>query len=274
MLTAITPTGDRLHQFAICYELMMRQTVKPDRWIIVDDGVRKLENIVDGKINNMEIMLLRRNASPGRITLKENILAALEKINIGDKVIFFEDDDFYPDTYIEAMSQLLDNYKVVGGLLRKYYNLNYQAYWEFSRSLYGTLSSTAFKAEEKTFNVFRKVCSNGYGHEVDIEFLNTVKAEGISNFLHSNPMAQVIGVKGWNTGRRGAVATTHKRRYRKYIYDTNFKCLNCYFSIFSEKYKSFIKHGLLIDLLRPSAGAINKLKALLKAKRFNHSNIT
>jgi hypothetical protein len=57
MLTAITPTGDRMHQFNICYELMMRQTLKPDRWIIVDDGVKKLENIVNEKINNMEIIV-------------------------------------------------------------------------------------------------------------------------------------------------------------------------------------------------------------------------
>jgi hypothetical protein len=264
MLTAITPTGDRLHQFAICYELMMRQTVKPDRWIIVDDGVQKLEHIVNGKINNMEIIVVRRKASPDRITLKENILAALEKININDKVIFFEDDDFYPDTYIEAMSQLLVNYIVVGGLLRKYYNLTFKGYWEFTQLRYGTLSSTAFNTNGKTLNIFREVCSNGYGHEVDIEFWRKIKSEGISNFLHSDARAQVIGVKGWNIGRKGAVLRTHMKKRRKYIYDTNFKNLKCYFDNFSEKYKSFIKRGFLIDLLRPTIGVYYRFRAFLK----------
>ena len=93
MIIAITPTGDRLHQFEICYELMMRQTVKPDKWFIIDDGVCKLEHIVNGKTDNMEIIIIQREPNPDEITLKDNLLAVLDKININDKIIFFEDDD-------------------------------------------------------------------------------------------------------------------------------------------------------------------------------------
>jgi hypothetical protein len=267
VIIAVTPTGDRLRQFEICYDLMMRQTVLPDKWIIIDDGVQKLQNIVDGKINNIEVIIINREASLNRITVKENIFAALDKINIKDKIIFFEDDDFYPNTYIETMSKLLDHYIVVGGLLRKYYNLNYQGLWEFKRPMFGTLNSTAFNATEKILKILYDICCNnsdGYDWDIDIEFWKEIKSEGISNFLHSEPKAQVIGVKGWNTGRKGAVSRVHRNNRRKYIFDPDFDILNNYFEDLSEKYKSFIKHGFLVDLWRSLIGCIYRIRAHLK----------
>jgi len=244
---------------------MMQQTIRPDKWFIIDDGVFKLEHIVNGKKDNMEIIIIHREPNPDKITLKDNLLAVLDKLNINDKIIFFEDDDFYPDTYIEAMSQFLDNYLVVGGLLRKYYNLSYKGYWEFTRSTYGTLHSTAFKANEKTLNSLREVCTNGDGYEVDSEFWGKIKSEGLSNFLQSDSRAQVIGVKGWNTGRKGAVVGTHTRNRRKYVYDTDFKTLNYYFGNFSERYKFFIERGFLIDLRRAFLGTIFRYRSFLKS---------
>lgn len=265
MLTAITPTGDRLHQFELCYELMMRQTLKPDRWIIVDDGVNKLENIVNEKINNMELIVIRREPEPDKITIKDNLLAALDKIDINEKIIFFEDDDYYPATYIEAMSQFLDNYIVVGGLLRKYYNLNYQGCWVFARNTYGTLSSTGFKADEKTLNIIHEICSNGYGFKIDIDFWREIKSGCISNLLHSDERAQVIGVKGWKIGRKGTVVETHMKNRRKFDYDTDFVTLTSYFGDFSEKYKSFIERGFLRDHWRSLLGSVYRVRAKLKS---------
>ena len=271
MLTAITPTGDRFHQFEICYELLMRQTVKPDRWIIIDDGVKKLEHIVDKKINNMDIIVIRREASPERITLKDNILAALEKININDKILFIEDDDFYPSTYIEAVSELLNDYTVVGGLLRKYYNLYFRGHWEFKRPMFGTLNSTAFNATEKTLKILYEIClsnADGYGWDIDFEFWKEVKSANISNVLHSDARAQVIGVKGWNIGREGIIVKTHRKSHRKYLYDADFNVLENYFGDLSEKYKTYVIRGFPIDLWRPSLGAYYRLRAALKSRVF------
>lgn len=267
MIIAITPTGDRLHQFEICYELMMRQNVKPDRWIIVDDGVQKLQNIVNQKINNMEIVIIQREPNPNKITLKQNILAVLDKINIDDKIIFFEDDDFYPKTYVETMSKFLDDYIVVGGLVRRYYNLKFKGNQEFIKNSFGTLGSTAFKVSKKTINFMREICLDDIGYNIDVYFWRKIKSVGISNLLHSDERAQVIGVKGWNVGRKGAVARTHEGSHRKYIYDTNFNILNSYFDDMSDKYKSFIKHGLLIDIWRHFIGEVYKFRAFLKKRK-------
>lgn len=271
MIVAVTPTGDRLHQFKVCYELMMRQTVKPDRWIIVDDGVQKLQNIVGEKIDNMEIIIVQRDANPDIITLKDNLLAVLDKIAINEKVIFIEDDDYYPATYIEAMSQLLDDYNVVGGLLRKYYNLNYQGYWEFSRPTYGTLSSTGFKADKRALNILRKICSNGDGLKIDIDFWREITSRSISNFLHSDERAQVIGIKGWKVGRKGSVIGAHRKNRRKFVYDKHFKTIIYYFGDFSEKYKSFIERSFLRDSCRAFLGSVFRIRRNLKLfKKISH----
>jgi len=265
MLTAITPTGDRPHQFAICHELMMRQTVKPERWIIVDDGVIKVGDIVNKKRLNLETIIINRDPKPGKITIKDNLLAALDIIKTDDKIIFFEDDDFYPVTYIEVMSKLLNNYTVIGGLLRKYYNLDFQGYREFINPRYGNLNSVAFNVNEKTLKSLGRVCSNGNGYKVDIEFWQKIQSEGILFFLHSDVKAQVIGVKGWKVGRDGAVVETHKKYRRKFIYDPDFNALNRYFGDFSEKYKSFIEHGCIVDRWRAFLGELFKIRRSIKS---------
>jgi len=38
IITAITPTGDRPLALALCQQWMDAQTVRPDQWIVVDDG--------------------------------------------------------------------------------------------------------------------------------------------------------------------------------------------------------------------------------------------
>jgi len=265
MITAVTPTGDRLHQFEICYELMMRQTIKPDRWFIIDDGVGKMGSVVSGKINNMEIIIIKREPNPDKMTLKDNLLAVLDKININDKMIFFEDDDFYPDTYLEVMSQLLDSYLVVGGLLRKYYNLKFKGYREFTNPVYGTLNSSALNVNEKTLDSLREVCNNGDGTRIDLRFWSKIKSEGVSSFLHSDERAQVIGVKGWNVGRKGAIVATHTRNRQKFAYDKDYNILKYCFGDFSEKYKFFITHGFLIDLWRAFFGVIFRFRASYKS---------
>jgi hypothetical protein len=264
MIVSITPTGDRLRQFEICYDLMMHQTVKPDKWFIIDDGVCKLQNIDEGKIGKTEIIMIRHEPNPNKITLKRNLLSVLDKLNVDDKIIVIEDDDYYPDTYIETLTQLLDEYTVVGGLIRKYYNLDFKGYWEFKRFLYGTLHSTAFKATTQTLDLMREVCSDDIGYKVDIEFWRMIKDEGIPNLLHSDSRAQVIGVKGWPTGRKGANSDSHVKRKSKYICDKNLVKLGSYFGCFSHRYEAFLSDGCSdtdwLSSLRRAFRFFNRLK--------------
>jgi hypothetical protein len=267
MIIAITPTGDRLKQFEICFELMMRQTVRPAKWFIIDDGINKLTNIADTKRVPIEINIIHREPNPGKITLKENLLAVIDRIEIHDKVIFFEDDDFYPATYIETISQILEanEYAVVGGIQRKYYNLNYTGYWEFSKTTFCTLNATGFCADEKILNILRKICRNSEGYKVDEEFWREIKSKDIPYLLHSDTKAQVIGIKAWNIGRKGAVEKKHLKSRRKYIYDKRFRKLNEYVGDMAERYKSFIRQGFLIGLWRSSLGAIFRFRSYFKS---------
>ena len=82
------------------------QTVKPDKWIIIDDGPQPLPK-----------ELLQKSAVPIEYGWYKQFLPASTPFNSAQalarvstqKCIFIDDDDYYPPTYIEALSQKLDN---------------------------------------------------------------------------------------------------------------------------------------------------------------------
>lgn len=80
--------------------------MKPDKWIIIDDGPQPLPK-----------ELLQKSAVPIEYGWYKQFLPASTPFNSAQalarvstqKCIFIDDDDYYPPTYIEALSQKLDN---------------------------------------------------------------------------------------------------------------------------------------------------------------------
>lgn len=141
MITAITPTSDRTLCFALLQLWVLRQTLKPDQWIVIDDGevpaVPKLKFIT----------YIRRGKKPNepKITQRLNLLEGLPLIQ-GDIIFFLEDDDYYAPNYIKSMIEHLGDKAAVGICKARYYHIKKLAYLRHNNISHASLGSTAIRS--------------------------------------------------------------------------------------------------------------------------------
>jgi glycosyltransferase involved in cell wall biosynthesis len=139
-ISVITCTGDRPLAFSLCQKWIEQQTVKPNQWIIIDDGFIPMI-----KPDLPYVVYIRREPKPSDIkpTMILNIKQAL-KLLTGDKIIFMEDDEYYTSKYIEEMSKRLDQYEIVGIGRSKYYMIGSNSYHHHANMGHASLAQTAF----------------------------------------------------------------------------------------------------------------------------------
>lgn len=144
MITCITPTRDRSHIFPEIITCINNQTVKPDKWIIVDDGVIPLDKdtLV---LSTVSIDYVRMPVPyPGVKTHTINARAGLHRVSEGS-VFIIDDDDYYAPTYIEKMCNYLKVYDIVGTCKEIEYSLRSGGgYQEIYRSRFTTNHHTCF----------------------------------------------------------------------------------------------------------------------------------
>jgi len=155
-ITAITCTGDRPVQFDICLKIMNRMNPKPNQWIIVDDG--KIP--VDKDILPQYATYIRREPikSDYPMTLSLNMLEAYPHIKY-DKLIFIEDDDWYPVNYISAMIQESNGYDVYGSSRRRFFQLSTNSYYEFIKT-WESITASMILNSKKAIDFWRETCLN------------------------------------------------------------------------------------------------------------------
>jgi len=138
MITAITPTGDRPLAMSLCERWMTNQTVKPDQWIVVDDGKTPI-------VPSVPMEYVRREPCAGdpKHTLAINLLQAIPLIK-GDKILIIEDDEYYAPNYIEEMAKHLDGSKIAGITQNRYYHLPTGGYYMMHNKGHASLAQTAF----------------------------------------------------------------------------------------------------------------------------------
>ena len=138
MITAITPTGDRPLAFALCKHWMDMQTVRPDQWIVVDDGKVPIKPPAGATY----IRRAPKHNDPNH-TLNLNLRTAVPSIR-GSKIIIIEDDEYYAPKYIETMAKELNNGELVGVMQAKYYHLPTGGYMQIANTFHASLAQTAF----------------------------------------------------------------------------------------------------------------------------------
>lgn len=144
MITCITPTRDRHHIFNEIITCINNQTVKPDKWIIVDDGTKPLSDDILS-LSNVQIDYIRMPIpDPNIKTHTINARAGLHRVSEGS-VFIIDDDDYYAPTYIEKMSHALTTYDIVGPTIECDYSLIKNAgYNTFNRTNFASNHHTAF----------------------------------------------------------------------------------------------------------------------------------
>lgn len=117
----------------------MNQTVKPDQWIVVDDGKLPM-------IPMLECHYLRRHPSPSdpKHTMTINLGVALQHVE-GDFIIILEDDEYYAPGYVAKMAELLERYEVAGIGRSKYYHLPTGGFIRDTNCDNASFAQTAFR---------------------------------------------------------------------------------------------------------------------------------
>jgi hypothetical protein len=139
---AITCTGDRPVAFYLCKKWMMNQIVKPQEWIIVDDGKVPMENIPKVSF----VKYIRREPKQGdpKHTMIINLQEAVKHVT-ANNIFIMEDDEYYAPAYIQEMVKKLAGYEVVGIGRSKYYYLPKNTYHQHANMGHASLAQTAFR---------------------------------------------------------------------------------------------------------------------------------
>lgn len=213
MIIAITPTGARPEAFAQCERLMARQTRKPDLWLIIDDCDPQT------KCTMGQHCIWPEPKWPNfaqRNTQHRNIIAALDYLKSieWDKdlsLIFFEDDDWYDELYIETQMVRLYDAELVGEAPARYYHVRHGAYRIFDDTPHASLCATAMRAS--LIPELRAICETGAW--IDVELWRRCRDRGMLF-----PGTNVVGIKGM-PGRPG-VSEIHRHGLdRRFTPDTD-----------------------------------------------------
>jgi predicted O-methyltransferase YrrM len=152
--TLITATADRPEAFALTEYYVSKQTVKPDAWIILDDGNvpvvptmgQKYVYCPECRAGTSMINKLKIAFSPGIITT--------------DIAIFVEDDDALAPTWVETCIKNLSDGKIdiFGEGRALYYNVRDRWWFEHGNMTHASLCSTA--VTKRLFPLILRLCSD------------------------------------------------------------------------------------------------------------------
>lgn len=206
-INAVTPTGDREDSFKELIICMNKQHIKPDNWIIVDDGRTPMSKDM---LSTIEVPYTYIRETPmSEHSLSRNMRTALQHITEGD-IIIIEDDEWYGQDYIQQRSSELDSVCLTGDLYRYRYSLSNGGTWGISRnSRFSCLHSTAFRSD--ILPVVKKAIGTSNRHDVDVRIWDAVKNENtIPYMLYHNTKPYMVTLKAWPNGRAGTM-NLHRR---------------------------------------------------------------
>jgi hypothetical protein len=170
---------------------MLQQDYKGSvRWVIVDDGFEETKIDYSGEI---EIQYKRlpplKNNTQGR-----NLLHAMESMDLEDKVVIIEDDDYYGPNWLKTISEKLDTFDLAGEGHSIYWNVSHRRFTECKNTGHASLCSTGLTRSAIPF--FIQLCKS---NKTAIDMNMWRQFRGSKEVFSSR---HVIGIKGL-PGRKG-----------------------------------------------------------------------
>jgi hypothetical protein len=214
-ITVITCTGDRPIQFSICSRIMNRMTVKPNQWIVVDDGVNPMPTDLIPKQCDYIRRVPSKDDCP--MTLSLNMQEAFKRAR-NDFVIFIEDDDWYSAEYLKQCFEIGQGYDAIGALHRNYFQLQYNQYYSFINHREAITASTVL-CNRKAIDGFKQTLNNHPdGNGLDTYFWVDNKYHTV---LHRSEQATPVGIKAWGVGRGAGYKPSHTNNASGFLPDVN-----------------------------------------------------
>ncbi len=188
-ITAITCTSDRPEAFALLEKYVARSTVKPDQWLILDDGNSPIKPTTGTHIYCPEcrggtsmINKLKIAFSPGLIT--------------GDIVVILEDDDALHPKWIETCAKNLGDGRcdLFGEGRAIYYNVRDRWWFEHANMSHASLCSTAFT--KRLYPLVLRLCNDANPFLDDRLWKNApANRKRLLDPLHNGGKRLVVGIK-------------------------------------------------------------------------------
>jgi len=247
MFTVITPTGDRPEPFKLCCHFMQRQSVYPTEWIIVDDGV-----VPTSPPDLPFVKYIRRiNTSPeGVHTLPLQMIEALQHVTT-DKIIMFEDDDWYCSDYFERMLKLFEQHpkaKLIGQDKAVYYHIPFRKCFQLSNVDRASLCQSAFRVELIASIVH--ICNTINNPFIDIVMWQVRKGSKYAKekYLLTDAPPMCVGIKGL-PGRVCKKTIGHRGLHPKFKPDPNLSKLRSFIGNDVSLYQKFkyVRHSTPIE---------------------------
>ena len=210
-LTVLTPTGDRPEALERCKWYLKKQTVQPDQWLVVDDGLTLY------RPEHPALTYITMPPEPNKHTLARNVAAAIPHIK-GDNIVIMEDDDWYGPDYLAHMVNGLDDYDLYGEGNAWYYNIQFSCYLNNANNTHASFCQTGFR---RSMLKLLSAVTVRQTWDIDLRFW---RAAGSTKKVYmQDKQPWVVGIKGV-PGRRGTTigwtATSNS-----YIQDTKHKKL-------------------------------------------------
>lgn len=216
-ITCITPTGDRPEAFELTRKWIESQTVKPDQWLVIDDGKTPLPKYLQ---EGVEYVRRIPKSNEGH-TLTLNMKTALPYIK-GDIILIIEDDDWYGPNYIATMEKYLQTYDLVGEGCARYYYLPDTKYERILNREHASFCQTGFT--RKILPIFEKcIAGNPY---IDMRLWRTVTENKYLMIDTEDKLKLHCSLKGMK-GRKG-IGTGHSPNFHKYQTDIGLKYLTAW----------------------------------------------
>jgi len=240
-ITLITPTGQRPEALALCQRYVERQQYDGCiQWIVVDDGW-KTSPLTPPRVDwNGHTYLYRIGFirptpvySCGQNTQARNLLAAIPEIEY-DKILFFEDDDWYSPNYVAAMSKLLDDHQIVGEIPARYYHMPTCGARVLGNLQHASLAQSGIRSS--MLPLLKAVCETHTTEFIDLRLWEYAKQQNISMCLQNG--ARHVGIKGM-PGREG-IGIGHHAQAGWYTPDPNQTTLRAWIGDDVQLYQPFI----------------------------------
>lgn len=216
-LTVITLTGDRLVAFDRCVQYMERQTYTGRiQWIVVDDGEAPVY-----RCPGWARYIRLRPQRDKRRSFCINLRAALDSLET-DRVLFFEDDDWYSPGYLDKQVSFLSQHEVVGEGLACYYNLPGKCYRQNQNTKHASLCSTSLQGPA-ALDFLRKIIHGKETTFVDTHLWDKARKFKLRRYIYTDERL-CVGMKGL-PGRKGIGSGHRPNNRRVWRPDPNFEAL-------------------------------------------------
>lgn len=227
VISVLTPTCDRPEAVALMERWMRRQTVQPDQWIVVDDGVVP-EDLTLGQTH---VRRAREPLCSPAQSFCRNLLAGFSLLR-GDVIVVWENDDWYGPTHLETVVGALQVQPIVGDPQQRYFNIATRQ-WRIFQNIGASLCQTGFrKAFLGHFEAAVTGCLAKSHYGVDRAIWESFPKE----LWGLQPMNTVVGIKGL-PGRPG-LGGGHRPTGNGWARDERFETLRDWIGDDVEAYRS------------------------------------